>query len=158
MDIAVGKFIRILPWFETALILTRDLVDPGDLWADLEKDGAKAAVATIEEHLSEFPTSDHFGLELYLGESKKVWELRQAIVHGFWTEHDPVLDTYLSERPVRPGDANRLGLPRVPGIEPPLWRREFNAGGVMAGWASARSVARYVTKKRRGWAEHFGST
>jgi hypothetical protein len=155
MDIAVGKFIRIMPWFETALTMTRDIVDPRRL-VDLAEAGATESVRIIGEHLAEFPKGDHFWLELYLIEASKVIDLRHAIVHGIWTEADPVLGTYLSERLVRRSQVKKLGYLDLPDDHHPTARREFNAGGVMAGWARARSVATYITKKRGGWAEHFG--
>jgi hypothetical protein len=67
------------------------------------------------------------------------------------------LGVYLSVRPVRGKLAKKLtGGERLPDHQHPTWGRHFNAGGVLAGWARARSVSHYLGRHQDRWETHFG--
>jgi hypothetical protein len=159
MDIAVGKFIRELPLFEVLLMLTRDAVAPSENWVDVHLDGPGEALKVLEDRLLRFPSKDHFWLTIHLAQAKRVLDLRQAVVHGTWTLVDRRNGIYRSERPMRPPAARALtGVRKAPDSKHPTRRHEFNAGGVMAGRARARSVSRYLGEHQDDWQEHFAGS
>ncbi|MFZ2014570.1 MAG: hypothetical protein WAV00_12155 [Nocardioides sp.] len=157
IDIAVGKFIREMPLFEVMLMLTRDIVAPSPSWASVMLAGPGRALSIITNGLSAFPRRDHSWLRVYLKEATHVLELRQAIVHGLWTEVDLEPGVFLSERPMLHKPAKEhTGVARLSDAEHPTVRRKFNAAGVMAGRARARSVSHYLDEHQDRWELHFG--
>lgn len=155
MDTALGKFVRAIPVFEVMLMLTRDLVQPSS-WVDIHWAGPGKAVTAVREGLSKFPHDDQHWLQFHLDQATRVLDLRQAIMHGIWTNVDPELGLYVSERPLSRKDAKQLtGEARLPDDDHPTHRREFNHHGVMAGWARARSVSRYLSRHQDRWEAHI---
>lgn len=157
MDIAVGKFIRELPLFELMLKLTRHTVEPGPSWVEVYNEGPSETLNLLGDQLLDFPKQDHFWLDVHFGQAAKVLELRNAIMHGLWHEGDRDTGSYRSVRPVRSRKEVRklLGGELPSDDEYPTVGREFNAGGVMAGRARARSASRYLNKHLDRWEVHF---
>ncbi len=156
MDVAVGKFVRALPLFEVALMLTREAISPGPSFVGVHHDGPEQAIKAIEDALPHFPANDQIWAGVTATQSRVVLDLRNAVVHGMWHDTDRP-GVFLSERPLRRSDAKRMGLSQLPDEEYPTKRREFNAGGVMAGWARARWVSNYLVPRLDRWRTHFAA-
>lgn len=70
MDIAVGKFVRALPLFEVALMLTRDRISRGPRFVEVHHDGPEQAIKVIEAAVPAFPINDQTWVAIALAQSR----------------------------------------------------------------------------------------
>ena len=73
LDAEVGRLVRLLPRFETSILLLTTFVRPDKTWLELSLARTSELITMLEDAIWDFPDQDRSFVDMYLGDAAKFW-------------------------------------------------------------------------------------